>query len=91
MKRLLQALLVLVFLAAATSAVLYLIQGGIGAGQFPFDRGIGVLGLPWLLIMPWPRFADRFTFLWVVVLPFVINLSIVSALMALWLRLRAPG
>ncbi len=91
MKRLLQVLLVLVFLAAATSAVLYVVQGGFGAGQGRFDREVAVLGLPWLLIIPWPKFADRFTFLWVVVLPFVINFSIVSALIVLRRRLRPTG
>jgi len=88
MKRLLQIALALVILAGATSTLLFLIQGGFGGGHGRFDCAIAILGLPWILV-PWPEFLYRHDSIWLLVLPFVLNLSIVGGLLAL--RLRAQS
>jgi hypothetical protein len=90
MKRILQFVLALIGLAAATSSVLFLIQGGFGGGHGRFDRAIGILGFPWVLI-PWPDVFFRFDFVPLVLLPFVINLGIVTALMGIRQRTRRAG
>ena len=87
MKRLLHIALALVILAGAASTLLFLIQGGFGGGHGRFDRTIVVLGLPWILIS-WPEFLYRHDSIWLLVLPFVINLSIVGGLLALRLHAR---
>jgi hypothetical protein len=86
MTRLVQLLWALIIGAAATSTLLFVIQGGFAGGHGRFDRLIGILGFPWTLI-PWPDAFFRIDFVPLVLLPFIINLVIVGTLTLLrWRR-----
>jgi|HubBroStandDraft_4_1064222.scaffolds.fasta_scaffold22788_2 hypothetical protein len=61
---------------AAVSSSLLLKQGGFGGGQGDFDKAISVLGLPWASL-PWPGFLARHDFVWLIALPFSLNVTTV--------------
>ncbi len=90
MNRLLKWLAFVVAFAGLTSTILFVRQGGFGAGHGRFDRTIGMLGFPWVLL-PWPDFVFRHDFIAVVLLPFVINVGIIAALIALRRHLQRAG
>ncbi len=77
-----RALALFVCLVAIAATVLFLRQGGFGGGHLRYDQILGLLGLPWTLI-PWPEaFFSRSDFVWLVALPFLLNLGIVFLLRA---------
>lgn len=55
-----------------SSSVLFSVQGGFGGGHGDFDRAIFFLGLPWAVV-PWPEVLIKRDFIWLIVLPFVLN------------------
>ncbi|HEY0158467.1 MAG TPA: hypothetical protein VGF28_14385 [Thermoanaerobaculia bacterium] len=67
----------------AISATCFLVQGSFGAGHGgTLDRVIFISALPWSLV-PWPVRSD---FVSLVLLPVVLNASIVAGLRALMRR-----
>jgi|GEM_PF-5497228 len=70
--RLLRLLWVIPLAVAFFSAMLYLIQGGFGAGHGDLDLLLWVLALPWSLI-EWPGIFYWRDYLWLIVVPFVCN------------------
>lgn len=66
-----KALLVVVVLAL-TSSALFWGQGGFGGGHGNFDKPVFILGLPWTLV-PWPEFLIKHDFVWLIGLPFALN------------------
>jgi hypothetical protein len=55
-----------------SSSVLFSMQGGFGGGHGDFDRAIFFLGLPWAAV-PWPEVLNKHDFIWLIALPFVLN------------------
>jgi hypothetical protein len=78
----LRLLCFLVLLAGVTAALLFFVQGGYGGGHGRFDRAIGLLGFPWVLI-PWPDTFFKVDFVALVLLPFIINAGFLAILAAL--------
>jgi NADH:ubiquinone oxidoreductase subunit 5 (subunit L)/multisubunit Na+/H+ antiporter MnhA subunit len=80
-----KAALVAVTMVAIVATAFFLLQGGFGGGHGRFDRTIFVMGLPWAA-MPWPYVVIRYDFVWLIGLPWVLNLAsvllIVSAIRA---------
>ena len=73
---------------AAVASALFVVQGGFGRGDGRFDQLIGILGLPWMLILvvvPWPESLWLGDYMMIVLLPLVLNLCCV---LGLWLVLR---
>jgi hypothetical protein len=64
---------------------LFLAQGGFGAGHLRFDRVLVLLGFPWTFIS-WPQVVVRYDFVWLVLLPTLINLVLLVALTTLLRR-----
>ena|SRR5258706_10851336 len=60
-------------LAFAASGCLFT-QGGFGGGHGDLDRVLFTLALPWSLI-PWPGAFVGVAFVWLVLLPFALNVS----------------
>jgi hypothetical protein len=79
MKELLLSLWIIVISAGGKATALFLIQGGFGAGGGWFDRALVFLGSPWSLV-PWPDVMIKSDFLWLVMLPIMINVVIVLVL-----------
>jgi hypothetical protein len=65
-----------VFIIALLATVLFFLNGGFGAGHGPYDRALGILALPWILL-PWPSFMLKHDFVWLVLVPLVLNLLVV--------------
>lgn len=63
-------------LALAATACL-LAQGGFGWGHGALDRAMFALALPWSLI-PWPAGLVTFDFVWLVLMLFLIDVTIVA-------------
>jgi hypothetical protein len=73
---------------AATSSLLFLKQGGFGGGHGDFDEAVFVLGLPWTAIS-WPPIIAKHDFIWLIGLPFTLNIAsviVVAAVVALMRR-----
>ena len=68
------AVLLTITLVAIIASVLFLWQGGFGGGHGGFDRAIFIMGLPWAAV-PWPDFFVRYDFVWLIGLPFVLNIA----------------
>lgn len=82
------AILVGVVVLAAVASILFVAQGGFGAGHGRFDQLIGILGLPWmavLIVIPWPESLWIGDYVMIVLLPLVLNLVVV---LVLWMVLR---
>lgn len=77
---------------AAVASCLYAIQGGFGGGSGMYDRVLFVLGLPWILA-PWPRLAGGLDYVWLIVLPLILNMTCVAVLCRILRHLqdRAKG
>ena len=88
--RKLKILILLAGGVALTSSAMFLKQGGFGAGHGDLDKPIFLLGLPWSVI-PWPDFVTKSDFLWLIVLPFVLNMLSILLLAFLVRRLRRNG
>jgi hypothetical protein len=65
-----------VFVITLLATVLFFLNHGFGAGHGPYDRALGILAFPWILI-PWPTFLFKHDFVWVVLVPLVSNLMVV--------------
>jgi len=65
-----------VFVIALLATVLFFLNHGFGAGHGPYDRALGILALPWILL-PWPGFLFKHDFVWLVLVPLVSNLMVV--------------
>jgi hypothetical protein len=90
MNTLLRLLWVLVLLAGATAAVLFVVQGGFGGGHGRFDQAIAILGFPWTLI-PWPDALYKVAIVPLVFVPFVINVGLVGILTTIGRKIRSHG
>ncbi len=66
-------------LAAATATWLYVIQGGFAGGDWPHDRLLILLALPWCLI-PLPDLFPVPAFLWFILVPLLMNLLLAGAI-----------
>ena len=76
---------------AAVASALFVAQGGVGRGHMRFDQVIGILGLPWLLILevtPWPESLWLGDYVMIVLLPLACNLAVVLVLWRLLTRRR---
>jgi hypothetical protein len=72
--------------AAVVAATLFLLQGGFGGGHGRFDRAIGLLGLPGILLSPGIAQAADLPlsdFVVVALLPAVLNVLMVSLIVVL--------
>lgn len=78
MNKLLHLFWAVVLLAGTTSVALFISQGGFGGGHGRFDLPLFILGLPWCVV-PWPELIARHDWLWLVLLPFAINVSLLLA------------
>lgn len=67
---------------AAVSSFLFLKQGGFGGGHGDFDRLLFVMGLPWAGI-PWPDMFTKHDFVWLIGLPFCLNVATLLGLAAI--------
>ena len=74
MKNGIKIALLLTTAIAAMSSVLFLKQGGFGGGHGDFDKIIFILGLPWVG-MPWPASFSKHDFIWLIGLPFCLNIA----------------
>ncbi|HEY2235575.1 MAG TPA: hypothetical protein VGK01_19045 [Candidatus Angelobacter sp.] len=77
-----------VFLITLLATIFFFLNYGFGAGHGPYDRALGILALPWILI-PWPDFLFKNDLVWLVLLPLVLNLLVVLVVGKLVLR-HAP-
>jgi hypothetical protein len=75
---------VLDLIVALFAAGLFVAQGGFGGGSGRYDLLLGVLAMPWFYVS-WPEFAYRHDFVWVVVLPFLMNSGIIGMVHVAWL------
>src|SRR5712691_10895173 len=66
---------------AITSSVLFFNQRGFGGGHGDFDKIIFILGLPWATIS-WPKFFMKHDFVWLIGLPFALNVVSVLVITA---------
>ena len=66
---------------AATSSLLFLKQGGFGGGHGDFDKALFIMGLPWAGIR-WPEMFMKHDFVWLIGLPFCLNVAIVLVITA---------
>jgi hypothetical protein len=73
-----KAVLLIVALDAIFASALFLSQGGFGGGHGGFDGAIAIMGLPWVAV-PWPDLLVKHDLVWLVGVPFVLN--IVSVLL----------
>jgi hypothetical protein len=76
-----KSVLTAITLIAVTASVLYSIQGGFGAGHGDFDKALLILGLPWTFV-PWPAFIIKHDVVWLVGLPFIMNIAVALVVVA---------
>jgi len=79
--------LIAVFGVGLVATVLFIVNHGFGAGHGDYDRALGILALPWILL-PWPQFLNQHDFAWPILLPLVLNSLLVLAVSWLGLELR---
>jgi hypothetical protein len=72
---------------AAVSSLLFLKQGGFGGGHGAFDMPLFIMGLPWAAI-PWPKAFYKHDLVWLIALPFCLNVGSVLGLTAIFRRRR---
>jgi hypothetical protein len=65
-----------VFAIAMVASLVFKINEGFGAGHGDYDRLLGILALPWILI-PWPRSFFDHPFFCFVVLPLLLSCIVV--------------
>ena len=61
-------------LVAAVATACFVMQDGLGGGHGELDRVLFALALPWSLI-PWPELFASIDFVWLVLLPFILNVA----------------
>ena len=69
------------------ATLLFILNHGFGGGHGVYDSALGILALPWVLI-PWPSFLFRYDFVWLVLIPLVLNLLVVFVFGRLILKQR---
>jgi hypothetical protein len=77
---------------AAVATILFVVQGGFGAGHGPFDQAIALLGFPAILLLdavPLPQFILSHDFLLIIWFPAFVNAALLFALV--WLVRAARG
>jgi hypothetical protein len=83
------------FVLAALSGLVYVAQGGFGAGGRRFDAALVILGLPWtalniiavdVLGIPEPRFNSEYEWAWLIVTPLGMNLVCAAVASAVVIR-----
>jgi hypothetical protein len=79
--------LLAVTVTAAISSGLFWKQGGFGGGHGDFDSVIFVLGLPWAGIS-WPELLAKHDFVWLIGLPFTLNVVLVLLIAVVVRRMR---
>src|SRR5438876_7903159 len=62
---------------ALAASYLYVIQGGFGAGHGRFDKALFIMSLPWSAV-PWPEALARRDYVWLIVIPLTLNLTLLS-------------
>jgi hypothetical protein len=67
---------------AAGSSFLFLTQGGFGGGHGDFDTVLFIMGLPWAAFR-WPSVFIQHDFVWLVALPFCMNVITLLGLAAI--------
>jgi hypothetical protein len=77
-----------IIVIAIASTILYWAQGGFGGGHGRFDKTLYVLALP-AAALPWPEVLRRRDYMWLIVMPLLVNLSLSALLRAVLARLRA--
>jgi hypothetical protein len=75
-----------VLAVALLASLLFILNRGFGGGHGKYDGILGVLGLPWILL-PWPDFLYRYDFVWLILVPLVLNWLSIFAISKLVLRL----
>jgi hypothetical protein len=75
-------------LPSLSSLLLYLKQGGFGGGHGRFDEPIFLLAWPWTNL-PYPQSLYAADFIWLLLVPFMLNTSIAATITFLVLRTRA--
>jgi hypothetical protein len=65
-----------VFVIALLATLFFFLNDGFGAGHGPYDRALGILALPWILL-PWPDFMLKHDFVGLILVPLVLNLFVV--------------
>jgi hypothetical protein len=83
-------LFVAVVLITVASTILFFAQGGFGGGHGRFDGVIFLLALPWALIH-WPEFLTKSDFVWLIALPFILNVLVLLLFARVRRSLRADS
>lgn len=73
---LIHILLAAVVAVFAVASVVFVAQGGFAGGHGRFDRMIGLLALPWVLV-PWPESLWVSDYIMLVLLPLGCNLIVI--------------
>lgn len=77
----------IIFGIAVLSTILYILQGGFGAGQGKFDFFLGVLALPWSLIS-WPEYFYKRDYVWLILLPLFLNSMCISLIYYIIVKIK---
>lgn len=60
------------------ATLLFKVQHGFGGGHLSFDGALAFLALPWILV-PWPEWFNWASdYIWLILIPFLLNSSIVA-------------
>jgi hypothetical protein len=78
-----------VFGITLVASFVFMLNRGFGGGHGTYDSILGILALPWVLL-PWPNFLFKYDFVWLVFIPFILNLLVVFVVGRLVLRLKRP-
>ncbi len=74
-----------VFVITLITTVLFFLNHGFGAGHGTYDRALGILALPWILL-PWPNSLFKNDFVRLILIPLVSNLLVVLVAVRLVLK-----
>ena len=70
-------------MVALVATLLFVSQGGLGAGHLDYDFALGLLGFPWMLL-PWPKPVYQLgDYVWLIAIPFALDLICVWGLVRL--------
>jgi hypothetical protein len=89
MNRALRLAWIIVVLAGAAGAAMFVAQGGFGGGHGKFDLPLIVVALPWS-ILPWPELIEH-DVLWLVAFPFILNVTLLGILTAVLRKRTTAG
>jgi len=80
-------------LVAVVATMCFGMQGGFGGGHGDLDLVLFILALPWSLV-PWPELIVSIDFVWLVLLPFVLNVAAIilgDSLVRAFMNRRGPS